>query len=409
MDDIPARFTTDLLEDDGSGGGGSNGGGLTVPQDQRSVSSRSTQRRWDDPPEEEPEVPVENETTMVFVKRFTARPLYEAEIMHLAFTPADSHVAAMVPRAPNATLAHPDAPCTLVVWSAADGQRLPIATLGTSHGIRIHGGFAFRPAAADLVVACPFLRDTPIAGAASGTVAVANDPRFEVYDLGRRCRRLKADLPVQAPVAWSHEGDVLAAASSRDPSRIVVVPRGGGGGRAQVARVLLAHTDAVTQLAFAPAAAGPRPGALVSAGRDGYVRVTDVASGRTLQRIEVGAGRAAAPSLLRVSPDGALVATVWGRDVVLWHLDTGRVRAYSLTVVRPAAEGWPLCISPDCRYLACRTEDGFDVSDLDTGRFRGEFARSGPTVTAAAFDSTGTRLAVGDFAGNLEMFEVVTA
>ena len=137
--------------------------------------------------------------------------------------------------------------------------------------------------------------------------------------------------------------------------------------------------------------------------------MTDVASGRTLQRIEVGAGRAAAPSLLRVSPDGALVATVWGRDVVLWHLDTGRVRAYSLTVVRPAAEGWPLCISPDCRYLACRTEDGFDVSDLDTGRFRGEFAWSGPTVTAAAFDSTGTRLAVGDFAGNLEMFEVVTA
>ncbi|KAK4133492.1 hypothetical protein BT67DRAFT_442936 [Trichocladium antarcticum] len=110
---------------------------------------------------------------------------------------------------------------------------------------------------------------------------------------------------------------------------------------------------------------------------------------------------------MQVSPDGALVVTVWGRDVVLWWLATGRVHTYNLDVVRPV-EGWPLCVSPDCRYLACRTEDGFDVSDVLTGTFRGDFAWAGPFLSAAAFSSDGKRLAMGDYAGGLHVFEVVT-
>lgn len=217
------------------------------------------------------------------------------------------------------------------------------------------------------------------------------------------------DLPVQAPVAWSPDGRTLAGVSPRDPNRVVTVAMAHPAGKTKhgwphrVDKVPMDHTDEVTQLAFLP----PSGEALVSTGRDGYVRVTSVKSGRTLKKIEVGAG-VPSPDILRVSPDGRLVVTVWGHDVVLWRLDKGQVRTYNLNAVRQA-EGWPLCVSPDCRYLACRTEDGFDVRDVATGRLRGEFAIAGPPITAAAFDRDGRRLAVGDYTGAVQVFEVITA
>ncbi|KAL2156955.1 hypothetical protein VTH06DRAFT_1615, partial [Thermothelomyces fergusii] len=70
--------------------------------------------------------------------------------------------------------------------------------------------------------------------------------------------------------------------------------------------------------------------------------------------------------------------------------------------------GWPLAVSPDCRYLACRNEDGFDVMDVQTGKFRGAFACAGPPITAAAFTSDGSKIAVGDYHGTLQIFDVVT-
>ena len=188
------------------------------------------------------------------------------------------------------------------------------------------------------------------------------------------------------------------AVSIRDPSRIVVIQMGNQDSFSQVKSMLLQHQDEVTQLGFLPVwEEGGK--AMVSAGKDGYVRVTSIASGRTLKKIEIGA-RAPA-SILQVSPDGKLVVTVWGRDVVLWFLETGRVHTYNLNAVRQT-EGWPLCVSPCCSYLACRTEEGFDVSDVVTGKFRGELARKGEPITAAAFNNDGTRLAVGTSLESLE-------
>jgi hypothetical protein len=65
-------------------------------------------------------------------------------------------------------------------------------------------------------------------------------------------------------------------------------------------------------------------------------------------------------------------------------------------------------VSPDCRYLVCRTEDGIDVSDVWTGKFKGEFAWRGPPITAAAVNEEGTLLAVGDYRGGIQMFEIIT-
>jgi WD40 repeat protein len=112
--------------------------------------------------------------------------------------------------------------------------------------------------------------------------------------------------------------------------------------------------------------------------------------------------------MLQVSKDGKLVVTVWGRDVVLWYLETGRMHSYNLDRVRQS-EGWPLCVSPDCRYLACRNEEGFDVSDVETGKFRGEFVWTGQPITAAAFDSDGVKLAIGDYGGGVQVFDIITS
>ncbi|KAK4113211.1 WD40 repeat-like protein [Canariomyces notabilis] len=181
--------------------------------------------------------------------------------------------------------------------------------------------------------------------------------------------------------------------------------RGHKGVEATVERLLMGHTEEVTQLAFLPHWEGDGK-ALVSAGKDGYVRVTNIASGKTLKKIEIEAR--SPPSILKVSLDGKLVVTVWGRKVVLWCLNSGRVQNYNLNVVRQS-EGWPLCVSPDCRFLACRTEEGFDVSDVATGKFRGKYAWTGNSITSAAFNNNATRLAVGDYCGEVHMFDIVIA
>ncbi|KAH6628753.1 WD40-repeat-containing domain protein [Chaetomium tenue] len=404
MTDLPPRFTADLeasLDVPPSLASSS----LAPSSDQQSTSSRS--RRWDDPPEDEPLGPPENLTTMVFIKSVEVRSHIEAEIMQLTFTASDSHLAALVPKSINTRCVTPDGPFGLSAWHAGTGQRLASAsTMLSSHGLRVRGGFALKPGVADFIVACPSLIPAGNSSSSYTESYGALLPRLEVYDLGRKERLLKQDVAIRAPVAWSPDGEVLVGVSSRDASRMVVLgmPKNKDG-YIRTGSTIMCHSDEVTKLAFLPLwESGGR--ALVSAGKDGYLRVTDVETRRTLQRVEIGA-RAPA-SIMQVSKDGKLVVTVWGRDVVLWFLETGRVHNYNLNAVR-VNEGWPLSVSPDCRYLACRNEEGFDVMDVQTGKFRGEFAWTGETITAAAFNSEGTRLAIGDHAGMLQLFEIITS
>ncbi|AEO62387.1 uncharacterized protein THITE_2106496 [Thermothielavioides terrestris NRRL 8126] len=468
MADLPPRFKADL-EDSLRADLSANQATQAAQATQATPSTCQTPkvRRWDDPPEEEPAAPPENITTMVFVKAGTIRAA-PAELTTLTFTPTDSHIVTTarrpvsgVTRAGSFSLVQ-YSPLTLAVWSATTGQRVfmpypegnsifstdyPSEGVCIEEGDSTFRGFAFRgplPAASSssssssggsgdgmkdspLIVACPFLRAQSVsAGDWMGTRMA----RLEVYDLARArgSRLLKMDSPLRAPVAWSPDGTLLAGVSVRDPSRVVTVVVGPNTGSSKSAKeplagalgsvVLMGHTDEVTHLAFLPVRRGSGKGkgavalaaeesgrALVSVGRDGYVRVTDVVSGRTLRRIEIG-GRAHA-SILQVSHDGRFVVTVWGRDVVVWDQDSGSVHSYNLNAVRQV-EGWPLCVSPDCRYMAYRTDDGFEVCDVLTGQFRGEFPCKGTAIMSAAFNSNGTRLAVGDSGGWLQMFEVIT-
>ncbi|KAJ4286571.1 hypothetical protein N0V88_007993 [Collariella sp. IMI 366227] len=54
------------------------------------------------------------------------------------------------------------------------------------------------------------------------------------------------------------------------------------------------------------------------------------------------------------------------------------------------------------------TYDGIEVSDVWTGKFRGEFSWRGPLITAAAVNEEATLLAVGDYKGGIQMFEMIT-
>ncbi|KAK0665746.1 WD40-repeat-containing domain protein [Cercophora samala] len=381
-----------------------NGSGSNIG-DNASITS-STRRRWDDPPDEEPgQMPSENMTSMVFVKIMSAHHAnnttttstgevktagMQGEVSRLVFTPRDTHVAALVPKHSNVKSFDPDESGALAVWAVKEESGRVRVAHTSYYGVRVHKGFAFRPGAVgELVVACPFY--VKVKG---GDGFDVRQPMVEVYDVGKRIRWSKSEVPMRAPLVMSEDGGLVAGVSSKDGSRVVVCGFGGNMKMLRVKTMVIKHTEEVTGMGFLPEGAG-----LVTAGRDGYVRVTDLHSGRTLKRIEIGAR--AACSILQVSGDGKMVVTVWGRDVVLWYLETGRVHNYNLNVVRQA-EGWPLAVSKDCRYLACRTEDGFDVSDVASGAFRGDFATLGSVITAAAFSNDCTKIAVGDFDGPQE-------
>ncbi|KAL2138509.1 hypothetical protein VTI28DRAFT_6659 [Corynascus sepedonium] len=398
-----------------------------------SNNDSSPGRRWDDPPDAEPpsSLSASEPPPMVFLQAVSIPPTSSSELTHLTFSPGGTHVSGTVDKTKTMHTLTDIGPYTLATWSATTGRRVHnppgggqniSSSMSYSGGVTLNeGGFAFHPDPTELVVACPFLRPRPISAYDYRSPLM---PRLEAYDLGPRAQRLLkwAPCPMRAPLAWGGAPDGttwLAGVSVRDSSRLVIarVTMVGSSERrtkdsatVQVAPVMVRHDDEVTQLAFVRGptdwmAAGMT--AVVSAARDGYVRVTCADTGTTLKRIEV-VPRVLAPRMMQVSPDGNLVVTVWGREVVLCYLDSGRVDRYHLDTVR-ARDGWPLCVSPDCRYLACSTEHGFDVSDVATGKLRGEFSWDRPPITSGAFNHDGTRLAISNHKGGLDIFHLITS
>ena len=221
--------------------------------------------------------------------------------------------------------------------------------------------------------------------------------RLETFDIPHLRRKMRASLPVSGPLAWSPNGELLAGVSSHDASRIYIV---------KTATQLLAgavphHIDAVTHLAFTPDGAS-----IVSLSRDGSCKITSLATGRVLRKFEVETRHN--PLALSVSRDGGTVASVWGRDVMVWTPADGVMRTYNLSAVRHS-EGSALAISPDCKYLVCRSEDGFDVLDLPTGKFRAEIRTERSFVTTAAFSYDSRSLVVGKHNGEVMVYSVIVA
>ncbi|KJZ74916.1 hypothetical protein HIM_05647 [Hirsutella minnesotensis 3608] len=218
----------------------------------------------------------------------------------------------------------------------------------------------------------------------------------------RDCRNGKTSLEIKhaatGPVAWSCDGTAVAAGEGRN--RMGVWDSRSG---ARIGRVI-GHIDEVTHAAFAPNLK------LVTLSRDGMVRITDPKTAKTLARLEVDGSRTN-PRALAVAPSGRCIVSLWGTTIHVWTPEAGQVTSYSLNSTR-RTEGWPLCISSDCRWMACRTECGFDVVDLASGTVvweeRRDVVEDGVMgmVTAGAFSSDGALLILGRMDGVVEVWDV---
>ncbi|GJC89411.1 vegetative incompatibility protein HET-E-1 [Colletotrichum liriopes] len=211
---------------------------------------------------------------------------------------------------------------------------------------------------------------------------------------------------VARPAVFSRDGQMFAAA---DPMGVVVVFEAAASppGMPPTKKVagVLNHAEP-THVLFMPNGTD-----LVTLSRDGTVRISEAKTGRTLRRMEVdgvatatGAGARA----LGVSPDGRVVVSVWSRAVYVWEHEAGRMSSWELNKAR-SNEGWPLAVSPDCRFLACRTEDGMDISDVYSGQVLAEVRTAAGIdglVTAAAFSADGRIMAVGRYNGVVDVWNL---
>ncbi|OLN86430.1 putative WD repeat-containing protein [Colletotrichum chlorophyti] len=182
------------------------------------------------------------------------------------------------------------------------------------------------------------------------------------------------------PFSFSPDGQLLAIKGVRNRVEIINSARGSGYG------VVRNHSDEVTHAEFTPD--GDK---LVTMSRDGTLRVTHVKSLRSIAKLEVDNWRN--PLQLAVSPIG-VIASIWGRTVTIWDYDTGELNSYDLDTAR-GSEGFPLAISPDLRWLACRSDDGADVADLATGKVIYSARLESGFATSAAFSANGQYLVVG--------------
>ena len=229
-------------------------------------------------------------------------------------------------------------------------------------------------------------------------------PSVNIVDLVSQKHTSRAtNIAIRPPLTWSPDGQLLAAPSLQDASDVFLLnaclqglPR---------TACLSGHLADVTQLAFTPDSKR-----VISLAKDGSGRLVNATMpnpGKLVKSFRVSTSYPA--SILQVSPDGRLVASAWGRQVVFWYPDTGGLNSYSLEAVRGGMDLTPLAISPDCQLLVCRSDAGLDISDAATGEYKGRLGWNQNGInfaTTASFSRTGKVLAVGCFDGAVVLYNI---
>ncbi|KAL2879482.1 hypothetical protein SGCOL_005087 [Colletotrichum sp. CLE4] len=180
--------------------------------------------------------------------------------------------------------------------------------------------------------------------------------------------------------SFSPDGQLLAIKGVRNRVEIITAAKGQG------YSVIRSHTDEVTQAEWTADCTR-----LVTASKDGTLRVTNVETGRNIAKIEMEDWRN--PLWLAVSPTG-VIASIWGRTVTIWDYGSGAMNSYNLETAK-GSEGTPLAISPDLRWVAYRSDDGADVTDLATGRVVYSATLESGFAVSAAFSGNGQYMVVG--------------
>ncbi|RGP75516.1 wd repeat-containing 67 [Fusarium sporotrichioides] len=193
------------------------------------------------------------------------------------------------------------------------------------------------------------------------------------------------------PIAWSRDGRLVAVGEANDRVGVYDVKNGTRVG------MVLSHIDAITHAAFLP------DSSLVTISRDGTLRITNTTTCKTIRRLEMDGSNN--PRALAVSPDGRRIVSIWGTYVHIWMPSANDLTSYNLNAVR-SYEGWPLAISPNCRYMLCRTEDGFDIMDVATGSVVYDETTE-EMVMSGAFAEDGRTLVLGRMDGVVEVRDVL--
>jgi WD40 repeat protein len=142
----------------------------------------------------------------------------------------------------------------------------------------------------------------------------------------------------------------------------------------------------------------PREGdRVITAGKDGSVRVWDLATGCQIAEL-----RAPAQEIdrLEISPDGSWIVAVSApdRSVFAWSTESWRDRSdvfvdrADRSVVTPEHITHELRISPDGKRIAAWGTGGFAVWSLETSELRTFQGSDAGTANSAAWDPSGTRL-----------------
>jgi RNA polymerase sigma factor (sigma-70 family) len=204
-----------------------------------------------------------------------------------------------------------------------------------------------------------------------------------------------------ASLAHSPDGKQVAAVSLRS----VWIWEAATG---KVVRKLDGHQETVTGAAFT--ADGKY---VVSAARDGTVRVWDRASAKEHHQFRPGGDGI---EHMALAPDGLTVAT-WdfnnGREMVLSHVGTGK-KLHVLAVAsdqlqaRPSLHG--LCFSPDSRtlYASSGTHVAVQRWDVATGKALPLLGRHDGGLNGLAMAADGRSLAVVSMGGTLFVWETAT-
>ncbi|KAK2616520.1 hypothetical protein QQS21_000563 [Conoideocrella luteorostrata] len=214
------------------------------------------------------------------------------------------------------------------------------------------------------------------------------------FDAGKTVVELKE--AVTKPVVWSRDGIALAAGEGKGRMGVWDVRTG-----ARVGRVV-SHIDEVIHTAFMP------DHKLVTLSRDGTIRITDPKTAKTVMKLEIEGTGSTNPRLLAVSPNGRSIISLWGTTMHIWLPQVNHLTSYNLNTTR-TAEGWPICISDDTRWMLCRTEDGFDIVDVASGTVVWERREEGGVatmVTAASFSADNQLLLLGRMNGIVEVWDI---
>jgi WD40 repeat protein len=193
------------------------------------------------------------------------------------------------------------------------------------------------------------------------------------------------------PLAISPDGRFVAAGTSRN--RLAIYNAASG----HMAGLIMSHFDQITHAIFTP-----DNNSVVTLSKDSTVRISYI-NGPSRAKMVVDTSQT--PQALAITPDGKAIVSIWGSAVNIWYPDGGDLTTYSLNAVRQL-EGWPLTISSDCQYLVCRTDGGFDISDVFSGEVLANIAIPTSPVTSAAISGNNGVVAIGKLDGTVEVFGV---